>query len=290
MAYGTMEEEVDRYKKLLGDWKQASKPGAPRPGSPTPQPSAPGRPEESRARMAPVGAAHAPDSPYASGSILCLNDEELVIYRRPVAGKPLDMVYSLLADGTVKIDAVDFSQQRVEEIGQLPPAELKGLQNEMRWSRALLAPHCFYPEDSERIPDPGAAVAAAPRPAPASASSTSPLVGKSQVPQDTLDSALRQESAVRIVEEPQTPGKIKIRRGQTVSIKFGDRAWDAVYWGRDARGSVVAHNTHNHWSLMHLDLAKYKETLVISPEPDPLLIEQISRDLSTGARELKATE
>src|SRR5690606_12812396 len=139
-----------------------------------------------------------------------------------VAGKPLDMVYSLLADGAVKIDAVDLVDARVEEIGQLPPGILKTLQADMRWTRKMLAPHCFVPEDAERIPDPDeAAGGAGATSAPSAnqygvqAAAGAPRVGDTEVPQAAFDKAIQQESAVRIVEEPQaTPGKIKIRRGQ----------------------------------------------------------------------------
>lgn len=294
-----MDEEVDRYKRLLGEWNQATP--SPR-QTPMPQAGsqAPPRPLAEGPGGRPVGRSHEAEAPrartvapqppqgedrFSSGSILCVNDEELVIYRRPVAGKPLDMVYSLLADGAVKIDAVDLADARVEEIGQLPPGCLKTLQAEMRWTRKLLAPHCFVPEDAERIPDPDAS-APAPNPYGAPSDNGAPKVGRTEVPQAAFDKAIQQESAVRIEEEPQqATGKFKIRRGQKLQIKMGYNNWEAVYWGRDAKGSVVAHSTHNHWALMHLDLARYKDSLVVTPEPDMLLVEQIALDLSTQQRE-----
>lgn len=234
--------------------------------------------------MAPTAAPET-EGRFSSGSILCLNDEELVIYRRPVTGKPLDMVYSLLADGAVKIDGLDFNNYRVEEIGQIPPGHLKTLQAKMRWTRKMLAPHCFMPEDAERIPDPDAEFG--------NNSSHQPrgeTVGNTDVPQNTFNKAIQQESAIRVEpdeeDDQQKPqGKIRIRRGQMIQIKMGYNNWEAVYWGRDSKGSVVAHNTHNHWQLMHFDLARYKDSMTLSPEPDTLLIEQISADLSTKQRE-----
>jgi hypothetical protein len=289
MAYRNMDDELERYKKLLGDWKQASQ-AVPRPevserpaerhvlesvGTLRPQAAPNRRPERPTAGSAEAG--------FSSGSILCLDDVELVVFRRPVAGKPLDMVYSLLADGAAKIDAVDLSQHRVEEIGQLPPGELKTLQAEMRWSRDLLAPHCFCPEDSDRIPDPGSAGNGNATPAPEAGPTR---VGRAHT--DTVDSTIREESAVRVEDEPKPQGKLTVRRGQKLSIKFGDRIWEAVYWGRDSKGSVVAHNTHNHWSLMHLNLGQYKDSMTITAQPDPLLIEQIGLDLSTQQRDTGA--
>lgn len=305
MAYQSMDEEVERYKKLLGDWNQARQASGPRrepdglerhdlgAGSgperrPVAQSAANGesRPREARARMN-----TAPPQPeegrFSSGSILCLNDEELVIYRRPVAGKPLDMVYSLLADGAVKIDGLDFSNYRVEEIGELPPGKLKKLQGAMRWTRDMIAPHCFMPEDAERIPDPDEAWTQGQTRQPAGE-----MMGDTDVPRDTFNKAVQQESAVRVEEEEdesegqsKPQGKLKIRRGQTIQIKMGYNNWEAVYWGRDSKGSVVAHNTHNHWQLMHLDIARYKDSLTVSPEPDQRLIDEISEDLSTQAKE-----
>lgn len=302
MAFQSMDEEVERYKKLLGDWHQASQDSKPRvepdglerhdlSGSvPRPEPrpaprsasngdAGPGA-GQSRARMASTPPPSA-EGQFNSGSILCLNDEELVIYRRPVAGKPLDMVYSLLADGAVKIDGLDFSNYRIEEIGQLPPAKLKTLQADMRWSRKMIAPHCFVPEDADRIPDPDEAWTQGKTRQP-----SVETMGDTDVPRDTFNKAVQQESAVRVQEEeqdeqPRPSGKLKIRRGQLIQIKMGYNNWEAVYWGRDAKGSVVAHNTHNHWQLMHFDIARYKDTMTVGPEPDARLVEEISKDLST---------
>lgn len=306
MAYQSMDEEVERYKKLLGDWKQASQASgptrepdglerhdltgsAPRPEPrPAPRAAANGDDGSSRARMGSPAPA-APEGQFNSGSILCLNDEELVIYRRPVAGKPLDMVYSLLADGAVKIDGLDFNNYRIEEIGQLPPAKLKTLQADMRWTRKMIAPHCFVPEDAERIPDPDEAWSRGQTRQP-----SVETMGDTDVPRDTFNKAVQQESAVRAPDEEaedrdngQTKphGKLKIRRGQTIQIKMGYNNWEAVYWGRDAKGSVVAHNTHNHWQLMHFDLGRYKDSMTVSPEPDPRLVEEIGRDLSTQQKD-----
>jgi hypothetical protein len=51
------------------------------------------------------------------------------------------------------------------------------------------------------------------------------------------------------------------RRGQCLAIKFGKKgeAWDAIYWGRDQQGTVVAHDTNGHWTLMHLDLSRFRD-------------------------------
>ena len=61
------------------------------------------------------------------------------------------------------------------------------------------------------------------------------------------------------------------------------RGWDSVYWGRDKKGTVVAHRTQGHWTLMHLDLNVYKGSMTVEPEPQQYLIDEITADLKTKA-------
>ena len=128
MTYPSMDEEYDRYKRLLEDWDQARAEG-PKP-KPIPKPMAkPAEPEEPiapkrkvdrerpRAKMVRRSAPEPAEGRYPKGTILCLDDEELVIYRRPVSGKDCDMVYSLLADGSAKIEGLELAEYEIEKLG-----------------------------------------------------------------------------------------------------------------------------------------------------------------------------
>lgn len=297
MAISGMSDELERYKQLLNDWNiRKPSPGPPRSAPETPpnreaepEPE-PNRPAGQRAKLIRPVVEEAEDGRYPKGSILCLDDEELVIYRRPVAGKSYDMVYSLLADGSVKIEGVELDKHQVAELGQLSPAHQKKLQTEMRWNRDLVAYNCYRLEDSERIPEPNSGTMPGtgyakppgetkpePKPEPKAATREAQAPPKPAQPPRPESQPLRRPAA----EAEAGHGKQRIRRGQRVTVKFGDRMWDAVYWGMDQKGTVVAHCTHGRWSLMHLDLNRFKETLVVAPEADPLLVTAIMRDLET---------
>ncbi|MBI3737286.1 hypothetical protein HY256_12340 [Candidatus Sumerlaeota bacterium] len=218
---------------------------------------------------------------FPSGTILAIDDEELVIYRRPVAGQPYDMVYSLLFDGTVKIEAVELGKHQVFEMGCLPPNEFKTLQTRMKWNKALVAVGCRNREDAERIPEPTGAAALTP--IPPTVTPPSPTDRIASTPRGGVVNNLTRGETVARADQPQESKKI--RRGQRITLKFGDKSWEAVYWGRDQKGPVVAHNTHRRWSLMHLDLNRFKESMIADSDPDPHLVEEIMRDLSTQIQE-----
>lgn len=281
-----MNDDLERYRKLLEDW-QVQKP-APKPRREPRSPAA----QEVPLRSSSGGAGRArmtrrPEEDggrFPIGTILCLDDEEMVVYRRAVADKSYDMVYSLLSDGSVKIEGVDIGSHQVDELGVMQSRDLRTLQSDMRWTRDLIAFNCSREEDSDRIPDPAveppkakpAAQTRAPEP------KSKPAPKKVRSAGDPIEQLTESEGAGRVVEdEPESKekGKVKIRRGSSFTIKFGDRMWNAIYWGMDGRGTVVAHKTHGHWTLMHLDLNRFKESLVVKPGIDEKLVSEISADL-----------
>lgn len=269
-----MTDELDRYKQILNDWQTGGPSAKPRPTPPRPTPPPPAEEPvqeaaQPRAKLARPADAEAEDGRYPKGTILSLDEEDLVIYRRPVSGKPFDMVYSLLFDGKAKIEAIDLSRHQVVEMGRLSSDEFARLQTDMVWSRQMVASGCFRADDAERIPDPSGAQAAAaqrtPAPEPRRPSADRPDAGPIRPAASPADSAA---------------SKTRIRRGQKISIIFGDRRWESIYWGKDQKGSVVAHKTHGHWTLMHLDLNRFKESLSVSSEPEADLIDEINQDLA----------
>lgn len=293
-----MKQEIDRYRRLLQEWggdtqggiqekpAAASNPSQPRGETPqaTSGPSSTQRIKIGKAQTTPV-----PDlERYPSGAILVLNDEELVIYRRGVVGQPVDMVYSLLSDGNVKIEALNLAEYQISELGCLSPDALKRLQAQMTWNRALVGPHCTDAGDAERIPEPNPPRQASPQPQMRRPAAPTPVPRDSRPSQGA--NGLRSAEAHFAETEGASSvsrgaldeeGKIRLRRGQRVVLKFGNKAWEAVYWGKDQTGPVVAHCTHKHWQLMHLDLNRFRDCIVPSDEPDQELMDEIMRELST---------
>lgn len=272
-------DELERYRQLLGDWDKAKTGPESRVQIPKPTLKPRSQKPKGRARLQPQAPDEAADGRYQKGTILVLDEEELAIYRRPVAGKPYDMVYSLMGDGGVKIEAVDLPKHEVTELGQLSAESLKILQNEMRWSKPLIAPHCHDPADADRLPDPENGDEEA-YPPPAATSTNPPVNKPNNGSSPSIEQFVRHESATR-VEKPGKQGKTRIGRGQHIKIQIGGKSWEAVYWGKDQTGTVVAHKTHAHWVLMHLDLGRYKDSLVVVSGRNESLIEEISLDLKT---------
>lgn len=279
-----MNDDLERYRKLLEDWQVQKPVQKPRrePRSSATQ-EVPLRSETSgRERAKLIRRPEEDGGRYPIGTILCLDDEEMVVYRRAVADKSYDMVYSLLSDGSVKIEGVDIGSHQVDELGVMQSRDLRTLQSDMRWTRDLIAFNCSREEDSERIPDP----AVEPPKAKPTARTRAPEPGtapsKAKSSGDSIEQLTASEGAGRVVEdqpEGKEKSKVKIKRGSSFTIKFGDRMWNAIYWGMDGRGTVVAHKTHGHWTLMHLDLNRFKDSLVVKPGIDESLVSEISADI-----------
>lgn len=239
-----------------------------------------------RARLAPRKATPQTGQ-IASGTLLALDDRELAVYRRPVTGKGLDMVYSLLGDGTALIEAVSLKDRRIESLGRLDDETWHEIQETMRWSREPLIAACADPADADRIPTPVAGSAPL-KPKPAVGSGLMSNLAGAPKTRDGListarprpapgDPSAREAVARAPIETERSPGKL--RRGQRITLKFGGKTWNAVYWGRDTRGSVVAHDTLRRWTLMHLDLDQYKDSLIVQSDPDEDLIQEIANQI-----------
>src|SRR5438105_1410790 len=99
-----MKEDFERYQRLLQEWNAGSEPQSksdpPKTSSQGMNSSAASGPgtDRPRVKLAPTPGAEEPGR-FPGGTILCLDDSELVVYRRPVKDQPYDMVYSLLTDG-----------------------------------------------------------------------------------------------------------------------------------------------------------------------------------------------
>jgi hypothetical protein len=207
---------------------------------------------------------------YQPGALLCLNGRTVAIYKQAVPEKEYHLVMVMAPNFAIKTQGIALEGYQVEEVGCLSPEIFERVQREMRWTRDLLVFHCYSYEDVEKLPQhlispsPAAPVIAAPvRPVPAS-----DVVSESQLATDEDEDE----------DEDEAPGN-SMRRGQRIRVRFGDKAWSAVYWGRDDQGPVVAHKTHKHWSLMHLDLDRFGADLNMDPNVDSQVIAEIEKSL-----------
>lgn len=273
-----MKEDIDRYKRLMEEWRGAS--GTPK-EEPKPDPKAVSRPVPSgpgsdpadrRLKLAPVP----PQGRHPRGTLLCINDEELVVYDKGPDASGRDSVLDLLYNGAVKPIHMNLTHSKTVRMGCLTPEAFNALCLRMRWDRAGIAAACDSADDAARIPDPVVSPVRTPEPQPPHPRDDQRLP-RAAAPEDPppAQPAPRDPSAVP------PGGKPQLRRGVKLQLKFGGKLWEAVYWGRDQSGTVVAHRTNRSWELMHLDLDNFKDSLVVSPAPDRDLLEQINRDLQT---------
>jgi hypothetical protein len=253
------DEEIERYQKLLQDWK---------PSAPTHKPSHRPAPQQAVARQQVVSrpvetpSNHQPELA-SPGAILLLNERTLAIYQRAVPEKEYHLVLVLAPNGAVKLQGLALQAHQIEELGKLPPQFFDQLQSNMRWSRDLIVFHCYRYEDVCRVPAGAEALAQ-------SEAHHTPVPDSYTAPT---------HSAPARPEPDTTPDGMPNRRGQRLQIKFGANVWEAVYWGKDAQNHVVAHQTYQKWALMHLDLDRFANGLVIDPVIDDNLIAEIERNL-----------
>ena len=261
----TENEEVERYQKLLADWKPAPPAKKPMSRAATVPPTSYAASQFAssfKGSSSGSGKAVAESASYSPGAILRLNQREIVIYRRPAPEKEYHLVMVLHPNGAVKVQGVVLEGHEVEELGSLPPAWLERLQNEMRWERDLIVFHCYRYEDVAKIPA---------------------FDGSEEIREDDQPVTQTREAEQTPLREPK-PEKPNgsLRRGQRLQIKFGPNTWEAVYWGKDDQGQVIAHKTYERWSLMHLDLKRFMNGLVVESDADQELVQEIEENLVTA--------
>lgn len=236
------EQELKRYEKLLQDWK---------PGGDRREPQAEREREAGAHRESiyiergdtPQQPARTPAQRFQPGAILVLNGQDLVVYQRPVPSKEYDLVLALQRDGRTRSEGVALDGHQIEEIGRVVQPWFEYLQSRAQWDRDLIVFHLSDFSHVGKVPHPDR----------------------------------------RSAQGPATEnGGGRLRRGERLKINFGNNTWEAIYWGRDSQGDVVAHSTHGNWALMHLDLKRFSNGLTTEGPVDSGLIDQIEAGLSHG--------
>lgn len=163
--------------------------------------------------------------PFAPGTIVRLNDDSLGIIKEEIPDREYDLVYMLTLEGKVEPRGVCLFAMGIERLGRLPQEELSKIEKRMAWSRD----HLIYYLDHVKLAD------GIPQPSPGN----KPLSNDHQRFDD---------------------GK-SMQRGRCLSVRFGDKKWEAVFWGEDSTGSIVAHCQQNQWELLHMDLKRFGSSL-----------------------------
>ncbi len=192
------------------------------------------------------------------GTVLLFDDNSIGIYKDARPDKEYEVIIMMLPDGSVIPQGVNLLHYEVRAVGTLPPEFLLRIQRRKTWERDEIVFHLSAFDYCQFIP----------HPAPNTIEK-----GRSSA-EHSLSGVVRKLPTNQ--EEPR-----RMITGREFTINFGQQEWHAVYWGEDDLGTVIAHNTNDTWALMHLDLRRFKESLVLGELVTPETMKQIRADLGS---------
>lgn len=166
---------------------------------------------------------------FSFGDIVRLDESTIGVYNRFIPEKEYDVVFILRSDGSMEPQGIPLAAHGAQTIGRLPAAAATRCCTDMVWERDLIVFHLYEFSSTALIPHPTTARG---------------LNG-------------RVVETHHASETPPSEHRSPLVRGRRFSVMFGERRWEAVYWGHDEQGALVAHNTTGEWSLMHLDLRRF---------------------------------
>ena len=70
-----------------------------------------------------------------------------------------------------------------------------------------------------------------------------------------------------------------LERGRRIAIRSGGNEWEAVYWGSDENGDIVAHRSGEHWWFVHFDVRGAANKMVVGNLLSQAEILDIERDV-----------
>ncbi len=250
------------------------------------------------------GASRSAAQSISPGAIVRFDDGSIGVYKDAVSGRDYALFYFLQPDGSFVPEGVFLQCYQAKVIGNLPEQYFSMLRDNSTWERDMVLYHLSsydhvellngLAEHEERKPKPGSTaksgtLTTSGSPTPAAGQSAveeapvekTPERGSQAIPEPDTPTAPSQEQPVTpaATAPPEKPGLVKGRRFQ---IKFGGKQWEAVYWMDDPEGSIVAHSTHGHWSLMRLDLDRFKDSLELGDIVDSETMETIAKDAAAG--------
>jgi hypothetical protein len=223
----------------------------------------PGLPPTPRAGHASAPSAPSAGSPAGAlppdGAILHLATGQVIVIDRNVPDSGYQMVLLLNPDGSVSAEKMNLRLGcQFRQIGRLSADDVVNVHVAHKWHRTHIVFNLDRFEDARLIPE-------------TSAPETQELVepelrdaewpAPGSTPQEKIPLP-RDEKRAEAARQGQT--KTGLKRGQRLTISFGpNRSWDAVYWGGDGTGTLVAHQTHGDWALTRLDLSRFAEENIV---------------------------
>jgi hypothetical protein len=253
----------------------------------------PWKPSPTSAGPTPNGVAKTPpQDPTADlipGTIMSFDDGSIAIYRDAVSGKDYALFYFLEPDGGFAARGIFLEQYERLRIGALPPDAFDAMIRSGRWDRDALVYHldrfeyASYLRGLVSAPPAPAGNAPRVRPGPLAATAPpSPPVAQPQKEPQVPAEPPRPAPQERPITPP--PPRDPLERGRNLRINVGGRIWEAVYWTKDEIGPIVAHNTHREWSLMHLDLSRFKDAMEFGDLLEPGQLSEIEASLARQGR------
>lgn len=218
------------------------------------------------------------------GSIVRFDDGSIGVYKDAVSGRDYALFYFLNPAGDFVPEGVFLQCYQARAIGQLPEEYFSQLRDDGQWNRDMILYHLT---SFDFVKDLNGLAEHQPR-KPSGSSGATPAAGTpsqaspaAAAPPPAEEPAPAKPEAPKAAPAPENDqGLIKGRRFQ---IKFGGKQWEAVYWDADGENSIVAHSTHGNWSLMRLDLSRFKDSLELLDRVDDATLEEIATQAAGGA-------
>ncbi len=194
---------------------------------------------------------------YSYGDIILLSDDTIGIYSRYIPEKEYDVVHMLRPDGSLDPKGLPLAAHQATTIGRLTAAGVRHCFLTNSWERDLIVFHLYEYSHTKRVPHP-------------------------TVPRNSEGKPV---TAHHASETPEAEHRSPLVRGRRLAIGFGDRTWEAIHWGHDEQGALVAHNTSGEWALMHLDLSRFEASIDFLELLEPEEIQEIERGLIASSGE-----
>jgi len=282
---------LEQFSKNVAENRPVARPGS-QGGSMQRRMAPASEPSSGRGAIAPARQIEGPPLNLQAGAILSLNDGSVGLFKEAPADKEYQLVYFLEPDGKINPQGVVLKAYKVRHIGQLPADFLADIQRSHRWSRDAIVFHVGHWSDLQFLP-PAASYISGMAPTVGGISAQGGKGGAVPPPSgeyrrvDGSGSSSgytesRSGGGAAAMRAPGLPSKDEVFViGRKFKIKFGDRDWEAIYWGKDDLGSIVAHCTNRVWSIMHLDLSRFKDNFEAVGMLSEVEINQIKQSLDS---------
>lgn len=183
---------------------------------------------------------------FPMGTILLFEDQSIAVYKDKRPEKEYEVVLMLKDDGHVESRGIMLETYELKSIGMLPPEFVLRIQRRKTWDRDEIIYHLNTFDYCVNIPHPV-----------------------------TPEQRMSQASSSGIPKLNITPEN-KLVSGREITISFGpNQQWKAIYWGEDDLGTIIAHNSGKKWSLMHMDLKRFKDSMEYGSIIDRTLMDEI---------------